>query len=151
MSTTETNRSFFATDACLLVALACVLLCACSPARDTVGEISVDALSARLSASVNGSAAVFLLDVRTREEFSNGHIPGAANIPHTELEKRLNELSADDEVLVYCEKGARARAAIGVLSRAGFANILQVEGDMAAWRASGLPISRPLKHQRLVE
>ena len=85
-----------------------------------------------------------LLDVRTSGEFDRGRIPGAVNIPHRQLERRIAEIEPfkEREVIVYCEKGVRARFAVGVLSRLGFHNVALIEGDMGEWRRSGLPIER---------
>jgi phage shock protein E len=84
---------------------------------------------------------VLILDVRTREEFSQSHVPGARNIPHDELAGRLDELGADHErnVVVYCESGRRAGMAESTLLAAGFTAVHHLEGDMKAWRAAERP------------
>lgn len=86
-------------------------------------------------------AGALILDVRTRAEFSSGHIPGAVNIPHDELATRLSELDseADRPVVVYCGSGRRAGLASTVLLDAGYTNVLHLEGDMNAWQANGRP------------
>ncbi len=82
-----------------------------------------------------------LIDVRTPGEFSRGHIPGAINIPHTELTARLKEIpkSKGKEVVLYCESGVRAGIAEQILRKSGMSNLLHLEGDMSAWRKSNLP------------
>ena len=60
-------------------------------------SVSQDELIARLEIG-----AVTLLDVRTEEEYTNGHIPGALNIPLVELAIRLSELPKDTEIVAYC-------------------------------------------------
>ena len=87
-------------------------------------------------------AKVLILDVRTPQEFATSHIPGALNVPHTSLPKRLNTVRPyqDKEVIVYCETGFRAGIAAQVLHRSGFAYVRQLEGDMALWRRTSLPI-----------
>ena len=52
--------------------------------------------------------APLLLDVRTPEEFAQGHLPGAVLIPHDQLASRLAEIEGKPWVLVYCRSGARA-------------------------------------------
>ena len=91
-----------------------------------------------------GKRDMLLIDVRTPGEFSAGHVPGAINIPHTELAKRLDEIRArqDKGLILYCESGRRAGIAAGILHDAGFDNIRHLEGDMAAWRQSGLPMEK---------
>ena len=88
---------------------------------------------------------VLILDVRTAGEFSAGHIPGAINIPHLQLPSRLTEVQAHraKEVVVYCEAGGRAGIAEHALREAGFANVRHLQGDMAAWRRTTLPMVTP--------
>jgi len=79
-----------------------------------------------------------LLDVRSREEFSAGHIPGAINIPHTEVAARMPELlalAADDRskpVVVYCRSGRRSGLAKDVLREHGFSRVTNL-GGMSDW------------------
>jgi rhodanese-related sulfurtransferase len=82
-----------------------------------------------------------ILDVRTQAEFSSGHVPGAVNIPHDELAMRLSDLDSETDrpVVVYCRSGKRAGLASTVLLEAGYTNVLHLDGDMNAWKASGLP------------
>ena len=62
----------------------------------------------------------FVLDVRTPEEFSSGHIPDAVNIPVDELRNRLGEVPRDREVAAYCQVGQRGYLATRILLQAGF-------------------------------
>ncbi len=59
---------------------------------------------------------LLVLDVRTPEEFSRGHVPGAMLIPVQELRERLGEIPADRPVLIVCRTGRRAEAAYGMLA-----------------------------------
>jgi NADPH-dependent 2,4-dienoyl-CoA reductase/sulfur reductase-like enzyme/rhodanese-related sulfurtransferase len=61
----------------------------------------------------------FLLDVRTRPEFAEGHIPEAVNIPLDELRSRLGELPHDREIAAYCQAGQRGYLATRILAQAG--------------------------------
>jgi phage shock protein E len=85
-----------------------------------------------------------VLDVRTPREFEGGHVQGAVNIPHTQLQLRLAEVqsAAGEGVVVYCEVGTRAQYALSLLRQAGYENVQHLAGDMAGWRRSGLPIAR---------
>ena len=85
-----------------------------------------------------------LLDVRTAGEFRHGHIPGAVNIDIRQLERALPRLGnyRHNEVVIYCETGARARSAIPMLKDAGFTRLVLADGDMSGWRRSRLPAER---------
>jgi rhodanese-related sulfurtransferase len=87
---------------------------------------------------------MLLIDVRSPDEFSMGHVPGAVNIPYQELADRLGDVRPRHEkgVVLYCESGRRAGIAEGILRKAGLDNIRHLEGDMSAWRQSKLPIEK---------
>jgi len=74
-----------------------------------------------------------LVDVRSREEFAAGHLPGAVNVPVAELEGREGELGAKDRALVvYCRSGNRSARAAGILARGGFREVHNL-GAMSRW------------------
>jgi len=118
--------------------LLCVLLTACAAQVQTVPEISADELVSRRA----GVDPPVVLDVRTPEEFEGGHVPGALNVPHDQIERRLAELEPyrDREVVLYCRSGRRAGVASETLAAAGFAHLLHLSGDMSGWRAEGRPV-----------
>jgi len=62
-----------------------------------------------------------VVDVRTPQEFSQGHIPGALNIPVDELRRRLGEFASDRQIAIYCQVGQRGYLATRILQQAGFA------------------------------
>ena len=86
---------------------------------------------------------LFVLDVRTPEEFAAGHVPGAVNISHEQLAARLAEVPKDKDVVLYCRSGKRAGMAADVLRANGYTRLSQLEGDMQAWSANGRPIAKP--------
>ncbi len=74
-----------------------------------------------------------LLDVRSPEEFAEGHLPGAINIPVGELASRMAELPKKDAgIVVYCRSGARSARATGILHEHGLTQIVDL-GPMSAW------------------
>ncbi len=75
----------------------------------------------------------FLLDVRTAEEFSAGHIPAAVNIPVDDLRAHLGELPHDRDIAVYCQAGQRAYLATRILRQKGFA-AANVSGGYKTYR-----------------
>jgi NADPH-dependent 2,4-dienoyl-CoA reductase/sulfur reductase-like enzyme/peroxiredoxin family protein/rhodanese-related sulfurtransferase/TusA-related sulfurtransferase len=78
----------------------------------------------------------FLLDVRTPEEFSLGHIEGAVNIPNTEIRTRLTEVPRDRFILVYCGVGIRGYLAERVLREHGFREIANLAGGWKTYEAA---------------
>ena len=84
--------------------------------------------------------AQLILDVRTPEEYREGHVPGAINVPHSQISDRLEELAEyrDRDVVVYCKSGRRAGFAARELSEAGF-RVYHLDGDMDGWRSGNHP------------
>ena len=94
---------------------------------------------AKASELLESKPSLVLLDVRTQEEFDNEHIEGAILIPVQELEDRTDELSKDDELLVYCRTGNRSQTAVSILKNKGFEKIYHMDGGITAWKAAGYP------------
>jgi len=89
------------------------------------------------------SAVPFVfLDVRTPEEFAEGHIAGALNIPIQTLRQRLNEVPTDKRVYVHCEAGGRSSKAAKLLVKSGITNIEHLPDGMAGWRDAGYPVEK---------
>jgi phage shock protein E len=88
--------------------------------------------------------SLLLLDVRTPEEFAEGHLPGAINIPHTELAARIGELSEarSRDVVVYCRSGRRSLQALGTLEDAGFTRLLHLKDGFLRWSEEERPVTR---------
>lgn len=95
-----------------------------------------------LQARIEAGSAPLVLDVRTPEEFADGHITGALNIAHDEIAARVAELPADrgTEIVVHCRSGKRAATAEATLAELGFTNVRHLEGDYLGWQAAGLPV-----------
>lgn len=71
------------------------------------------------------SAGATVVDVRTKDEFESGHLDGALNVPHTELEARVSEFGEDKAapIVVYCRSGRRSGVAKEVLETHGYTNV----------------------------
>ena len=106
-------------------------------AQPSVPLISQDALLAR---EHEHDPALFLLDVRTPEEFAQGHVPGAVNIPHDQIAARLADVPKDKDVVLYCHSGRRSGLAAQVLAANGYTRLSHLDGDMIAWVANTRPI-----------
>ncbi|MGX4587918.1 sulfurtransferase TusA family protein [Paenibacillus chitinolyticus] len=74
-----------------------------------------------------------VLDVREPAEYVFGHIPGAVSIPLGELEQRIGELNAHEELYIVCRTGRRSDMAAQLLERQGFKRIRNVLPGMSAW------------------
>ncbi len=86
---------------------------------------------------------VTVLDVRPPEEYQSGHVPGAINIPLSELEKHLDELDSEQEVVAYC-RGPHcvlAFEAVARLREKGI-NARRLQDGFPEWKASGLPVEQ---------
>jgi rhodanese-related sulfurtransferase len=83
-----------------------------------------------------------LIDVRTPDEFAEGHLAGAKLIPVQEIEKRLSEIDKQKPVLLYCRSGHRSGNALKILDEHGYAGAKHLEGGIKAWQAAGLPVTK---------
>jgi glyoxylase-like metal-dependent hydrolase (beta-lactamase superfamily II) len=77
-----------------------------------------------------------LLDVRTAEEWRQGHIDGAVNLPLSQLADQMDAVPPDHPLVVYCATGYRASIATSLLRRHGRADLLNLVGGLGAWEAS---------------
>ncbi|ALC17450.1 hypothetical protein DSOUD_2700 [Desulfuromonas soudanensis] len=118
--------------------LAVLLLCVFSlPAQ--AGEVrNISPVQAR--DLVTGDARVFLLDVRTPEEYRQVRIAGAHLIPIDALVRRIGEIPADRPLLVYCAVGSRSDQVAGYLARRGYGEVYNMVGGVMGWQLRGLPV-----------
>lgn len=108
-------------------------------AASQVPLVTQDALLAR---QAKKDPNLFLLDVRTPQEYAEGHVPGAVNVPHDQLASRLAEVPKDKDVVLYCRSGRRAGLAADVLSANGYQRLSHLEGDMNAWVEKGRAVEK---------
>ena len=82
-----------------------------------------------------------LLDVRTKEEYESGYIPGAINIPLSDInENVVSSLPYKSQmILVYCRSGNRSKQASDKLSRLGYTNIIEI-GGINSWKGEIIKI-----------
>ncbi len=121
---------------CITVAVSVLSACS-SNAASSISPQELDNL-------IRSGNPFVILDVRTTNEFSRGHIPGAVNIPHRELKTRLGELAAhkSGEIVLHCRSGRRAAIAEKILGEAGFSHIRILEGQIRAWQEAGFPVEK---------
>jgi rhodanese-related sulfurtransferase len=91
---------------------------------------------ADLLALIESHHAPTIVDVRSREEYLAGHVPGAVHIPFWAAGSRASEIRSEDgrTVVVYCGHGPRAWMAGSLLALRGFRNLVYLEGHWAAWQ-----------------
>ena len=82
------------------------------------------------------------IDVRTPEEYAEGHISGATLIPVDQVEQRLSEIPKNKQVYVYCRSGKRSAMASTILARHGFTNIENIVGGINGWKEAGYPVEK---------
>ncbi len=83
---------------------------------------------------------VFILDVRTREEYNESHINGSTLIPVQELDIRFKELPRDKKILVYCRTGSRSATASEILVKNGFTHVYNMQGGITGWKNAGYEV-----------
>jgi len=97
-------------------------------------EIGVD------EAYTKYQSGVFVLDVRTVEEWNEYHAPNTTLIPLDQLATRVNEVPRDKEIVVVCRSGNRSQQGRDILLNAGFTQVTSMKGGLNEWRAKGYPI-----------
>ncbi len=102
----------------------------------TVAQLDPPGLAAARAADAGGELLV--LDVRGPGEYADRHVPGAVNVPLPQLAARLGELDPRRPTAVICASGYRSNAACGLLARAGFRRVSNVDGGTNGWVAAGL-------------
>jgi phage shock protein E len=124
-----------------VVILTAVFLAGCAPAAEVTapeiisGRIDAQQYTQRFSDSPDH----LLIDVRTPEEFTSGHIPGAINISVQTLPDRLSEIPNDQTIVVYCRSGNRSATATQILTDAGFSPVYDL-GGIQDWVSAGYPV-----------
>ena len=101
-----------------------------------------ESLAPKEAAELLRTGNALLFDVRTPPEFASHHIKGAMLLPIQELHARHTEIPRDSArpILIICEHGVRSVHACRALSEAGWANLINVSGGMAAWMEDGLAV-----------
>ncbi len=106
--------------------------------RSGSNTISVDEVKNRL----DNKDDIFILDVRSQGEYSEGHIKGATLIPMNQVKKNLDKIPKDKDVVVLCAVGGRSSAATKFLVKAGYTNVYNMPGGMVKWQKKGYPVEK---------
>jgi sulfur-carrier protein adenylyltransferase/sulfurtransferase len=101
--------------------------------------------SSRARERLDDSSGVTFVDVRERDEWDEGFIPGAVWVPRGSLESRIEQQmpDRDREIVVYCAGGSRSAFAAKTLEELGYANVVSLAGGFAEWKRNGFPYELP--------
>lgn len=111
-------------------------------AKKSIHECPIDEAPAAVTTS-----NTLLIDVREPDEYRQGHIAGAINIPRGMLEFRISNESGlqelDRPIVIYCKTSGRAALSAVALQQMGFARVISLAGGFDAWLAAGNPVTQP--------
>ena len=105
-------------------------------AKKNISEISPQDAAAKLK-----SGAAIIADVREKDEWDEGHIPGAMHLSRGTIELDIEEKVPDTNAMVICHCGGGGRGALATesLQKMGYKNVRNMAGGFKAWKTAGLP------------
>ncbi|HUH15435.1 MAG TPA: rhodanese-like domain-containing protein, partial [Gaiellaceae bacterium] len=113
--------------------------------RELLAQVKaeIDELGAADARERHGSA--LFVDVREREEWEEGVVPGAVHIPRGQLESRIEGLVPDRarEIVLYCSGGSRSAFAAKALQELGYEHVVSLTGGFTDWKRNGYPVETP--------
>ena len=115
----------------IFLLLAVMMLTACGQDKENdQGAVYVNITAEEAKQIMDSEEGYIVLDVRTQEEYDEGHIPGAIVISHEEIAEKAEEVLTDKEqlILVYCRSGRRSKIAAETLVELGYTNIKEFGG-----------------------
>jgi len=115
----------------VLLLLAVMMLTACGQDKENdQGAVCVNITAEEAKRIMDNEKGYIILDVRTQEEYDQGHIPGAIVISHEEIAEKAEEVLTDKDqlILVYCRSGRRSKIAAEALAELGYTNIKEFGG-----------------------
>lgn len=116
---------------CLLLAgIMGILLCACTDTKENKEAVYMNITAEEAKKIMDTESEYVILDVRTEEEFAQGHIPGAMLIPDYAIREEAESSLPDKDalILVYCRSGRRSKNAAETLAELGYTNIREFGG-----------------------
>lgn len=119
--------------AILIAALALTASLSQAVGPDNVTSTQAQALLAK-------QKSMFVLDVRTPDEYRQARLKGALLVPLGELNRRVREIPRDRPVLVYCAVGARSATAASFLASRGYREVYNMTDGIVGWYRNGLPL-----------
>jgi rhodanese-related sulfurtransferase len=113
------------------------------PDRGAVGA-TVTHVDAAGAATLIRERRVVILDIRTPEEYADGHIAGSTNIDFStrDFEKRLSALNRTNTYLVHCASGGRSTRSLESFKKLGFKSVVHLDGGFRAWKKGEQPVAK---------
>ncbi|HEY1081787.1 MAG TPA: rhodanese-like domain-containing protein [Prosthecobacter sp.] len=107
-------------------------------------EEKIKHVDAEKGAKLVAEGKVNVLDVRTPEEYGEGHIKGATNVDimSKDFDAQVAKLDKSKPVLVHCQAGGRSTRSLPKLEKAGFTEIYHLDGGMKDWVKAGKPVEK---------
>ncbi len=107
-------------------------------AQANVGHITADALHT----AVEKSEPIIILDIRDKELYDAGHLPGAVSLPRAAIELDIDEIVPDQDtrIVTYCGGNTRGSLSAQTLKIMGYENVSMLDGGFRGWKADGLPV-----------
>ncbi|MFZ4764445.1 MAG: rhodanese-like domain-containing protein [Roseimicrobium sp.] len=123
----------------LVAACFCGVVFASDPTPNAVTHVDANGAQKLIE-----SGKVLVLDVRTQDEFAEGHIAGAKVVDFTEsdFEQKAAALDRKQAYLVHCAAGGRSTNSLAVFRKLGFSSIYHLDGGFKAWQKAGKPVAK---------
>lgn len=121
----------------VVLAAGVLVLSACSSSAGAITNMNPKEFSSKTHES-----GVITLDVRTRDEFNQGHIAGAINIDveANTFQNEISKLDMTKTYAVYCQSGRRSGIATKAMEKMGFKHIFNLQNGMNDWMGQGMPV-----------
>lgn len=121
--------------------LLCVVFTNCKEGKAQKGTI-IEIISVQDMEETLNADSVQLIDVRTAQEYSGGHIANAKNIVYQgeDWDVQVAALDKEQPVYVYCAKGGRSAKCASILEEAGFTKIFDLDGGITKWISEGYTV-----------
>lgn len=117
-----------------------LLMILCAVSQGWAAERDITSREAKVLLEKNRN--IYLLDVRTPQEYKQAKLAGSVLIPIDEFERRVKEVPRNRPVLVYCAVGSRSRPVASYLARLGNKEVYNMSDGIVGWYRNGFPISR---------
>ena len=107
-------------------------------AQANIGHVTAD----ELYTTVERREPIIILDIREKELYDAGHLPGALSLPRAAIELDIDEVVPDQDtrIVTYCGGNTRGSLSAHTLKIMGYENVSMLDGGFRGWKADGLPV-----------